>query len=117
MLREPADCLKSLKLASEGNDWQKSYLIVASVWDDILARYWQTVARMQIDPRVKTIRFEDLEDYATVAEAVAWLVPGMTLSRERFDLLNTLLIEPIPAKAHKATKPGFVEEITNLLKA
>lgn len=93
VLREPGDCLKSLLKATEDTEWQEAARAAVENFD--LAAYERGISQMIRDSRVMVIRFESLDDYEAVMVAWRWLCPHLNLSRERFDLLTTLQVQPM----------------------
>lgn len=102
VLREPADCLHSLQAAAAGNQWQESVASVTENWPALQAIYQRNVNMMLDHPNVHMMEFEALDDFELVATAGRFLCPEMKLTRARFDLLDSLKIEPIPAKCPKS---------------
>jgi phytoene dehydrogenase-like protein len=115
VLREPAECLASLQKAAQGTNWQDYHAEVAEHWAVLLAQYQAAIQLMKWDKRVYVLDYEQLESYTAVASAVEFLTPGALLSRERFDLLDSLLVQPIPAKCHRMGTAALITETLNLI--
>jgi hypothetical protein len=109
VLRPVHDCIASLKRAAAGTQWETMAAEFETTQHHWLARYRQAILEMSQDNRVRVVMYEELDNFNTVDKAAEFL--GLELTRERFDFLNTLRVEAVPAKTPVALADGIKAEM------
>lgn len=109
VLREPQEAIDSLLATARGTSWAAHAARFSETQSDWLPRYEARVNQMLQDPNVLILTFEALEFYGAVDHASRFL-RGVGLDAQRFDMLNKMLIEPIPAKTPMQVNPQLLEE-------
>lgn len=111
VLREPDDCKASLKRLLTGTPDEES------AWKsfDNLEIFEKHKLAMVSDPSVHVLTFDELDSFDAVSKAWHFLCPETELSRERFDMLNVLNVQPHYPKTTRPISSKLSQEVGELM--